>query len=246
MSTSSLLIIISVVLITAIFIIFPQARVLFKGFGNKFFQDITKTPEGATAVYEEAINLATEEYQRANNLYQKLTGRLNTAKEDLKRVSKNLETARKDCENFAANQKWDKVELYAEQIELLEQEKSSYEELVTSLINDVNEASEINSAKEKKLAQLKRDKKKTITEMMLNQQKKEIYDEMDELKSLNNTTNKLLASVKENAKDQKEMAVGAKAVHDSKTSTKLQRAEAEAKALRSNSIVEEMKRKYQK
>ena len=243
MSLSTLIFTVAIILFVAILIIFPKARVLIKGFIGVFIEDRAKTPEGARAVYEEAINEAQDEYAKANDILQKFTGKLDSAKKELVTTQKKISEIEKKCETFAKNNQWEEVQLYAEQKDILESDLESLATLISELELNVEEATEINREKEIKLTTLKREKEKIVNDLIRDRQLKEIYDDMDELKS-RNTTGKLVQSVREGAKDARENAVGARAVHNSKTSTKIARADARAAQLSSNDYVESLKKKY--
>lgn len=245
MSLGTLIFMVTLILLLSIFIIFPKARVLLKGFINVFIEDRAKTPEGAKAVYEEAINEAQNDYAKANNILQKLTGKLDSVEKEFKDTKKKIEDLTKKCEAFAKQKQWEEVQLYAEQKELLEADAESLIETINELRSNVEEATEINKAKENKLITLKREKEKIVNELIRNKQLKEVYDDMDELKS-KNATSKLVQSVREGAKDARETAIGARAVHNNKTSTKIAKADAKASKLASNDYVESLKQKYGK
>lgn len=245
MTVSTLMIWIAVILFIAILVIFPKARVLIKGFINVFIEDRTKTPEGARAVYQEAIDQATNEYTKANNILQKLTGKLDTAEKDYKALNIKISDCEKKCEAFASKNCWQEVELFSAQREELLIELEPLAEMIEELKVNVSEAEMINKEKENKLKQLKKEKETIVAELVKNRQLKEIYDDMDELKSTN-TTSKLLQSVKEGAKESRETAVGARAVHNNKTSTKIKQADAKAAKIQSNEYVENLKKKYSK
>ena len=68
---------------------------------------------------------------------------------------------------------------------------------------------------------------------------------MDELKNVT-ATDKLLESVRDKNKDLDAVVEGSKAVHDNKMSTRLQKADAEAKKMQSNDYLESLKKKYNK
>jgi hypothetical protein len=68
---------------------------------------------------------------------------------------------------------------------------------------------------------------------------------MDELKSVT-PTDKLIDSVREKNKDLNAIVEGSRVIHENRTSTKLQKAEAEAKKLQSNDYLDALKKKYNK
>ncbi|MNV90664.1 hypothetical protein D3C71_1850720 [compost metagenome] len=98
---------------------------------------------------------------------------------------------------------------------------------------------------EDKLKKLQKDKNRVISDLKLNKELKVMYDDMDELKNTT-STDKLLDTVKKGVQDTRETAVGARVVHENKTSTKLANAETEARKLQSSSYVEDLKKKYNK
>ena len=98
---------------------------------------------------------------------------------------------------------------------------------------------------EKNLRKLKRESKEVVENMKVKKQLKEVYDDMDELKNVT-ATDKLLESVRDKNKDLDAVVEGSKVVHDNKVSTKLQKADEEAKKLQSNDYLESLKKKYNK
>lgn len=235
-----------IVLLVAAVLLFGggKLKTLLKGFVGIFVEDLAKTPEGAAAVYNQAIDKAQNDYNTAHNTLQKVAGQLDTSKKNVAMAQDQLKKAEEKCEAFAKAGQFDKVELYAQQRNDLLEEVEIHLRAVKELEPILEEAKRINNHLEQKLTTLKKDKVRVINDLKLNKQLKSMYDDMDELK---NTTNvdKLLDSVKEGVKDSREKAVGAKVVHGNKLSTKISNADQEAKKLVSNDYVEELKKKYQ-
>lgn len=96
---------------------------------------------------------------------------------------------------------------------------------------------------EKNLRSLKRESKEVVENMKVKKQLQEVYDDMDELKNV--ATDKLLDSVRDKNRDL-DAIVGFKVVHNNKMSTKLEKAEAEAKKNNSNDYLNSLKKKYNK
>ena len=74
MTLGGVLGIVGVGLLVAIFIMFPEARALGKGFIRLFIKDMASTPEGAEAIYTEAIDKAQENYNEASDSYRMVAG----------------------------------------------------------------------------------------------------------------------------------------------------------------------------
>lgn len=103
----------------------------------------------------------------------------------------------------------------------------------------------VHKACEKNLAKLKKEARETVENMKTKKQLSEIYNETDELMATT-ATDKLLTSVREKNKELDELAEGSRVVHESKTSTKLEKAEANARRNRSNDYLQTLKKKYNK
>lgn len=234
-----------IILLVAAILLFGggKLKTLLKGIVGVFVEDLAKTPEGAAAVYQQAIEKAQNDYNTAHNTLQKVAGQLDTAKKNVLISQDQLKKAEEKCEAFAKAGQYDKVELYAQQRNDILDELENQERAVKQLAPIFEEAKMISNRLEQKLTQLKKDKVRVTNDLKLNAQLKDMYDDMDELK---NTTNidKLLDSVKEGVKDSREKAVGAKVVHNNKLSTKISNADQEAKKLVNNDYIEELKKKY--
>lgn len=220
-------------------------RVLLRGLVGWFVEDLAKTPEGAAAVYNQAIEKSQNDYNTAHNTLQKVAGQLDSSKKSLISTKDQLQKTEEKCEAFAKSGQFDKVDLFAQQRNDLLDDLELQERTAKELEPIFEEAKRISNYLEQKLIKLKKDKTRVTNDLKLNKQLKDMYDDMDELK---NTTNvdKLLDSVKEGVKDSREKAVGARVVHGNKLSTKISNADEDAKKLVNNDYVEELKKKYQK
>ena len=98
---------------------------------------------------------------------------------------------------------------------------------------------------EKNLRKLRRESKEVVENMKVKKQLKEVYDDMDELKNVT-ATDKLLDSVRDKNKDLDAVVEGAKVVNNNKMSTRLTKAEVEARKNNGNDYLEGLKKKYNK
>ena len=245
MSLTVLIIIIMAVVVVASFIIFPELRALFKGFTRVFIKDIATTPEGAEAIYGEKINNAQDAYNKADNALRVAAGKLSNAKRDLENLKTRQAKVEAECESFVKNGKIDMAQLKAEEREEIISDINRLTELVKAYEAATNTAKEAQEMCEKNLRKLKRESKDVVENMKVKQQLKEVYDDMDELKNVT-ATDKLLDSVREKNSDLNAVVEGSKVIHENRTSTKLQKAEAEAKKLQSNDYLDTLKKKYNK
>lgn len=245
MSLSQMIVVIFVVLFVLLLIMFPEFRALFKGFTRLFIKDMATTPEGAEAIYGEKIDQAQDAYAKADNAYKVASGKLSTGRRDLDNLKTKLSKIESECESLVRNGKIELAQLKAEEREEVISDISRYTELVKAYEVASNTAREAQEVCEKNLRKLKRESKEVVENMKVKSQLKKVYDDMDELKSVT-ATDKLLESVRDKNKDLDAVVEGSKLVHDNKLTTRLQKADTEAKKLQSNDYLDSLKKKYNK
>lgn len=228
-----------------ILILFPEARGLFSGFVRLFIKDMATTPEGAEAIYGEKIDSATEAYSRADDMYKKAQGRLSITKKELELNHNRLKKVEAECEALYKEGKIDSARIMAEQREELVSDIAREEELVRAYAKAASEAKEAVTECEARLRRLRRESRETVENMKVKQQLKEVYDDMDDLKATTGT-DKLLDSIREKNKDLDAIVEGSRASHDNKLSTKVRKAEAEARKLQAGDYMAELEKKYGK
>ena len=91
-------------LILLALLIFPEFRkkikVLVGGFLNVFVEDAAKTPEGAEAVFNQAIQEAQNNYNKAASTFNKLSGELKSTEDSIARLTKELRDVEANCERL--------------------------------------------------------------------------------------------------------------------------------------------------
>lgn len=245
MSLTALIIGIVIAIFLLLIIFFPEFRTLLKGFARVFIKDMATTPEGAEAIYSEKIEDAQRAYNTADNALKVAAGKLSTTKRDLENLKARLAQVEAQCETFVKNGKIDMAQLKAEEREEIMSDIKRYTELLKAYEAATEQAKEAHQMCDKRLRKLKRESKDIVENMKVKQQLKEVYDDMDELKNVT-ATDKLLDSVKEKNDDLNAIVEGSKVIHENRLSTKLQKAEAEAKKLQSNDYLDALKKKYNK
>lgn len=236
-----------ILLILLAFIIFPEFRkklkVLVGGFLNIFIEDAAKTPEGAEAVFSQAIQETQDKYNKASDTLNRLSGELKHAENsvtDLKKKIKETETA---CENFVRSNDMENAQIYAYKREELITELAQKEECIVKLKPMVEEAKSIYDAWGRKLLELKKNKKETVEKLKMNGQLKDLLGDLDELKR-DSATDKMLGAIKEGSESLQKEVDGARVVHESRISTKISKAEAQANQLKTQEYLNNLKKKY--
>lgn len=214
----------TVLLFIIALILFPEFRkslkVLCSGFLNLFVQDIAKTPEGATAVYNEAIEEERILYRKACNALEKVSGQLDDAKKTLANLENKLKEVENYCERLVAAGRENDAMIYAEKREEVLTDIESTKAIIAEYEPMVAEAQTLVRQREKNLRKLKKDQKDKVNQMKLDMQTKKMHEDMDDLRN-DRASHKLLDAVDERAKDLRKEATGARIVHQSKTSTKV-------------------------
>lgn len=245
MELGKLIIILVIAVVVLIFILFPEARALFSGITRLFIKDMATTPEGAEAIYGEKIDQAQDAYNKADNAYKVAAGKLSNAQKDMKNLKSKLEKVESECESLVKANKIELAQLKADEREEVMADIKRYSELIKAYEDAANTAKEAQEMCEKNLRKLKRESKEVVENMKVKKQLQEVYDDMDELKNVT-ATDKLLDSVRDKNKDLDAIVEGSKVVHNNKMSTKLARAEVEAKKNSSNDYLDSLKKKYNK
>ena len=193
----------------------------------------------------EKIEQAQDAYNKADNAYKVAAGKLSNAQKDMKNLKARIEKVEAECESLVKANKIDLARLKAEEREEVAADIRRYSELIKAYEDAANTAKEAQEMCEKNLRKLKRESKEVVENMKVKKQLQEVYDDMDELKNVT-ATDKLLDSVRDKNRDLDAIVEGSKVVHNNKMSTKLAKAEAEAKKTSSNDYLDGLMKKYNK
>lgn len=245
MELSKLIIIIVVVLFAILLILFPEFRKLCMGWTRIFIKDMATTPEGAAAIYEEKINEATEQYNKADNALRIAAGKLSVEQEKLGKLEKALKKAESQCEELVKNGHMDLAQVKSEERSDIMSDIERSKKLISAYMIAKKDAEEVHKACELNLRKLKRESKDVVENMRVKEQLNEVYDSVDELKATS-ATDKLLASIKEKNEDLNASVEGARVIHNNRTSTKIQRANEQAKKLETDDYLSSLRKKYNK
>ena len=222
-----------------------KGRTLAKGFLNLFFEDVAKTPQGANAIYQQAIEECQKDYNKADNNLKRVSGMLISHKNKVSELEKNISADKTRCENLVQANRFEDAELIAQRISEMEEEKVIYINKIKELEPMLESAKSVHTHLEAKLNKLKKDKNIVVKQLEINKQQEDLYNDLNELKNVKGV-DKLLSSVKEEVVSSNERVAGARTVHENRTSTKIQRIDQSLRSSQASSYVEELKRKYNK
>ena len=245
MDLGSLLVIIAIVLFLVLLVLFPEFRKLCLGWTRVFIKDMATTPEGAEAIYAEKINEAQDKYNKADNALRTAAGKLEVETSRNKLLQKQLKDVESKCEALFQAGKMEMAQTKAEERAEIISDIERSDKLIEAYTVAKKDAEEVHKTCGNALKKLKRESKEVVENMRVKAQLNEVYDSMDDLKNIT-ATDKLLDSIKEKNDDLNASVAGARIVHENRTSTKVQRANEEAKKLQSDDYLNYLKKKYNK
>ena len=227
---------VAVVFVLAL-IIFPGVRgklkVLVGGFLNIFVEDIAKTPEGAKAVFQQAIEEVQERYNKAGDTLNRFVGEQSSVQKNLNKLYGELKDVESKCESLVRSGNMADAAIFSTRREEILFEISQKEGYLRELEPMVKEAQTVYEAYDKKLRELKKQSRMTVEEMKLRGNMKDLLGDLDELRR-DSATDKLLGSVRD----------GAIVVHASRTTTKMSMAEKNAAKAQSDAYLQSLATKY--
>ena len=245
MSLTKLLIVMAIVVFILLLVLFPEFRKLMTGWTRLFIKDMATTPEGAAAIYEEKINEAQEKYNTADNALRLAAGKLQTEENKLSALQKKLKDTEAKCEALVKAGNIESAQIQADQRSEIIADIERSKTLIKAYKDAKNDAEEVHKACEASLRKLRRESKEVVENMKVKVQLNEVYDSMDDLKNVT-ATDKLLDSIKEKNRDLDASVAGARVIHENRASTKIQRANEQARKLQSDDYLDSLKKKYGK
>jgi phage shock protein A len=236
---------IAIIVIAVLFLFYPQLRSLFSGFIRLFIRNVAETPEGARAVYEEAINEAQNDYNKAHDYYQKVAGEHKIAKDNLSSLQKKSVELDSKCRILVQNGNDEEATLVASQLQSVKDRIETQTNLVAQYGGMEADAKDMATKFEINLRKLKDEMETVVDNLEQNIQVKKMYDMCDELKR-NNPNKQLIGMVKDGAVKREKMAVGAKVVHENSVETKLEKADTAVGNIAAKNYIESLKSQYGK
>ena len=228
-------------------IIFPgfrkKLKVLVGGFLNIFVEDMAKTPEGARAVYDQAIEEAQKQYNEADNMYRRQAGELDQLRTRIASLKSSLKATEDKCQSLVKAGDMENAKVYAEKrSEILTElnQKASYEHDLTLAVEQVKN---IHTLTGNKLRKLQTEKKQVIDGMKLDASMKSVLDDLDDLKR-STETEKMIGTVRDHAADLRKEVQGGMVVHANRASTKVAAAEKAASEVSSDDYLASLVSQY--
>lgn len=238
-----------VVVLLLMLIIFPGVRkklkVLVEGFLNIFVEDMAKTPDGAKAVFQQAIEEVQSRYSKAGDTLNRFVGEQQNVKRSIATLKDELGNTEKKCESLVKSGNMQDAAIFSQRREEIMFEIRQKEGYLKELDPMVAEAKQVYEAYDKKLRELQKQSKMTVEELKLKGNMKDLLGDLDELRR-DSATDKLLGAVNDGLSDLRKEVDGAVVVHNSRSTTKIANAEKTAAKASSDAYLQELQAKYGK
>lgn len=217
---NAVLIVLGVILL--IMLITPKGRTLLKGFIGVFIEDMSKTPEGVRAIYQEKINDLSKNYNMAHDNYKKLIGRQTTLEKSIEDDKETKQKYDKKICYFIEMGKEDDAKLFATKASQLDVTIKNKEKELEELEPIVKDAEFVYNTLARKLEELKLEQEEQVRRFETAKQMESIYDSMEKV-ATNTGVDNLLDTARKTVKDSEARAQGAKEVHEQNIDTKIDR-----------------------
>lgn len=242
MEMSTLIIIIAALAVLCL--IFPtKIGVFLRGIYNMFFEDISKTPEGAEIVYNEALNEKKTLYTKASDVLNTVGGKLKGAKERLADHERRLSAVELKCEMAAKAKQEENLRLFAQQRKDVLEDIALEKKAINELEPMYKDATEACTLLQNSIRDLEREKTRVVNELKLHGDLKKVYAGFDSLRN-DSKIQELLNAAREGNKETKEESWGAKDVHENRMETKIAKAEASAADAQVDDYISSLRDKF--
>lgn len=219
-----------------------QLKIKFKGRTDEIARQDAMTPEGAADYFNNAIRVTEEKYLKANQLYTEITGKLETARTNLRKMQKEQMQKNQQMQTAVKNNNDDDALTFAMRLETLKSNIEVAKQTIVELEASVQHQKEVRDQLAIDVTSLKEEKEKTIFQLQAANQTIELHEAIDEVAS-SNESNRMLEMVRSGVTKAQEKATGSRMAYESSLSTQERRAEQRARENSARQLVEEVKRK---
>lgn len=219
-----------------------QLLIKYRGRTDEIMSKDAMTPEGAADIFNNAIREKEEKYIKANQLYTEVTGKLETARKNLRQMQKEQMQKTQQCQNAVDNNNDQDAMVLAMRLETLKSNIEVLKQTITELEASAEHQKEVRDQLALEVTSLKEEKDKKIFELQAANQTIALHESIDEVAS-SNESDRMLEKVRDGVTKAQEKATGSRMAYESSVSTQERRVEQRAKEESARKIVESMKRK---
>lgn len=219
-----------------------QLKIKFRGRTDEVMRQDAMTPEGAADYYNNAIREKEERYLRSNQLYTEVTGKLETAKKELRQMQKEQMQKNQNMQQAIDNENDNDAMTFALRLETLKSNIDVAKQAIRDLEETVNHQKEVRDQLAIEVQSLKEEKDKTLFQLQAANQQIQLHEAIDDIAS-SNESDRMLEHVREGVTKAQERATGSRIAYESSMATQERRAEQRAREDAARQLVEDAKRK---
>lgn len=219
-----------------------QLKIKFRGRTDEVMRQDAMTPEGAADYYNNAIREKEEKYLRANQLFTEVTGKLDTAKKELRQMQKEQIQKNQHMQQAIDNGNDNDAMTFALRLETLKSNIDVSKQMIKDLEESVSHQKEIRDQLAVEVQSLKEEKEKTLFQLQAANQQIELHEAIDDIAS-SNESDRMLEHVREGVTKAQERATGSRIAYESSMVTQERRAEQRAREDAARQLVENAKRR---
>lgn len=219
-----------------------QLKIKFRGRTDEVMRQDAMTPEGAVDYYNNAIREKEEKYLRANQLFTEVTGKLDTAKKELRQMQKEQIQKNQNMQQAIDNGNDNDAMTFALRLETLKSNIDVSKQMIKDLEESVSHQKEIRDQLAVEVQSLKEEKEKTLFQLQAANQQIELHEAIDDIAS-SNESDRMLEHVREGVTKAQERATGSRIAYESSMVTQERRAEQRAREDAARQLVENAKRR---
>ena len=219
-----------------------QLKIKFRGRTDEVMRQDAMTPEGAADYYNNAIREKEERYLRSNQLYTEVTGKLETAKKELRQMQKEQMQKNQNMQQAIDNENDNDAMTFALRLETLKSNIDVAKQEIRDLEETVSHQKEVRDQLAIEVQSLKEEKDKTLFQLQAANQQIQLHEAIDDIAS-SNESDRMLEHVREGVTKAQERATGSRIAYESSMATQERRAEQRAREDAARQLVEDAKRK---
>lgn len=219
-----------------------QLLMKFRGRTDELAQQDAMTPEGAADYFNNAIRNKEERYLKSNQLYTEVTGKLETARLNLRKMQKEQMQKDQQMKEAVKNGNDDDALTFAMRLETLKSNIEIAKQTIVELEESVVHQKEIRDQLALDVKALKEEKDKTIFQLQAANQTIALHEAIDDVAS-SNESDRMLEMVRNGVTKAQEKATGSRLAYESSYSTQERRAEQRSREDSARKLVEEAKKK---
>lgn len=221
---------------------FKQLVIRFRGKTDEIVRQDASTPEGATAYFNDAIEEKRKLYERAEESYREISGKVSMAETDEHNLRREMIGNDKLINECLERNDENGAKVYAMKKVTLQEKLKVKQETIKEYKKTQQQQQEVRDTIKQELDELKEEKERTVYQLEADRQIISLHEGMNTSAS-SSENDHVLERVREGAKKTRERAVGAQVAYDTSAEGMERKMEAQERNRAADDVLAEMKRR---